>query len=244
MMAVRVAQLKKLSGLHELRVRGGQELSKLRERIFNAHPIEMSDEALVSAFRPVARNDSGAGTAALLLNRWRERSPLFLPSRHERATIVTTMQQRFPTERAAIIASAEKACAGKFDLLGYHDLDFGDPIDWHLEPRAGKHIPMLHWSQLDPVTPVAAVDPKIVWELNRHAHFVTLAQAYWLTGEQRFAQEFVRQTSAWIAANPVGIGINWAAKRQVPLNLPVKAGFKVNGDAKNCEKCGSCALTT
>ena len=27
----------------------------------------------------------------------------------------------------------------------------------------------------------------------------------------------------------------------MPLNLPVYAGFKVKGDTKNCEKCGSCA---
>ncbi len=216
-MAVRIAQLKKLSGLHELRVRSAQELSKLRERIFHAHPTEMSDAALFKTFRPAARNGSGAGTAALLLNRVRESSALFLPPRKERATIVATMEQRFPSERAAIIASAEKACTGKFDLLGYRDLDFGNPIDWQLDPQAGKHTPMLHWSQLDPVKPNGTVDPKIVWELNRHAHFVTLAQAYWLTSEQRFAAAFVQQTNAWIAANPVGIGINWASSIEVAL---------------------------
>jgi hypothetical protein len=29
----------------------------------------------------------------------------------------------------------------------------------------------------------------------------------------------------------------------VPSNLPVSAGFRVSGDEKNCEKCGSCAFT-
>jgi hypothetical protein len=210
-MAVGVAKLKKLTNLHELRVRGWQEWSKLRDRVLQAHPTEMSDEALYKAFRPAARNGSGIGTAALLLQRFRTKSGLFLPPLAARPDLVATMQQRFPTEQAALLASAEKACAGKFDLLGYDNLDFGTPIDWHLEPRTGKRTPLVHWSQIDPVNPVAELDPKIVWELNRHSHFVTLAQAYWLTGEPRFVQAFVEQTSAWIAANPVGIGINWAS---------------------------------
>ena len=29
---------------------------------------------------------------------------------------------------------AEKICKHRFDLLGYKDLDFGTPIDWHLRP--------------------------------------------------------------------------------------------------------------
>lgn len=220
-MAVRVAQLKKLSNLHELRVRGWQELSKLRDRMRNAHPTEMSDEAFYKAFTPATRNGAGEGTAALLLHRMREKSHLFLPPLNARAALVATMQQRFPTEHDAIIASAEKACAGKFDLLGYNGLDFGNPIDWHLEPCVGKHTPLIHWSKIDPVKPVEAVDPKIVWELNRHAHFVTLAQAYWLTGESRYAKEFVQQTSAWIEANPVGIGINWASSIEVAFRAIV-----------------------
>ncbi len=214
-MVVKVAQLKKLSNLHELRVRGWQEFSKLRDRTFNAHPTEMGDETLYKAFAPAARNSSGEGTAALLLNRLRERNHLFLPALKARAALVETMRRRFPVEHEAIITSAEKACSGKFDLLGYNDLDFGNPIDWHLEPRVGKRTPLIHWSKIDPVKPVEALDPKIVWELSRHAHFVTLAQAYWLTGEQRFVKEFVQQTDAWIDANPVGIGINWASSIEV-----------------------------
>jgi hypothetical protein len=217
-MAVGVAKLKKLTNLHELRVRGWQELSKVRDRMLNAHPTEMSDEALYKAFTPAARNGSGIGTAALLLHRLQTKSGLFLPALTARPEIVATMRQRFPSECAAILASAEKACAGKFDLLGYDNLDFGTPIDWHLEPRTGKRTPMVHWSQIDPVNPVVAVDPKIVWELNRHSHFVTLAQAYWLTAEQRYVQAFVEQVHAWIDANPVGIGINWASA--------IEAGFR------------------
>ena len=33
-----------------------------------------------------------------------------------------------------------------------------------------------------------------------------------------------------------------AASLHKPSNLPVNAGFNVNGEEKNCEKCGSCAF--
>ena len=58
-------------------------------------------------------------------------------------------------------------------------------------------------------------DKKIVWELNRHQHFSTLGQAYWLTGDERYAQAFVDQLSSWMLQNPPKIGINWASSLEV-----------------------------
>ena len=49
----------------------------------------------------------------------------------------------------AVVEQADRICEGKFDLLGFTNLSFGDPIDWHFEPVSGKRIPLLHWSKLD-----------------------------------------------------------------------------------------------
>ena len=39
-----------------------------------------------------------------------------------------------------------------------------------------------------------------------------------------------------------GHWLRWFAEiRIAPLNFPVNAGLSVMGEAKNCEKCGSCA---
>ncbi len=65
------------------------------------------------------------------------------------------------------------------------------------------------------MNPLNGGDPKVVWELNRHAHFVTLGQAFWLTNDDRYARAFVDQLSAWIEANPVGMGVNWASSLEV-----------------------------
>ena len=40
-----------------------------------------------------------------------------------------------------IVKRAERLVAGYFDLLGFHNLSFGNPIDWHLEPVAGNVRP-------------------------------------------------------------------------------------------------------
>lgn len=48
-----------------------------------------------------------------------------------------------------VIEKAEKINEGKFDLLGYLNLDFGASFDWHYEPVSGKHIPLKHWKQFD-----------------------------------------------------------------------------------------------
>src|SRR5262249_49702634 len=49
----------------------------------------------------------------------------------------------------------------------------------------------------------------------RHAHFVTLGQAYWLSGDHRYVEAFVTQASSWIDSNPSGMGIGWSASLDV-----------------------------
>jgi hypothetical protein len=58
-------------------------------------------------------------------------------------------------------------------------------------------------------------DSKVTWELNRHQHLVTLAKAYKLTGDRRYADETLRQWRHWWAENPYPVGINWASSLEV-----------------------------
>src|SRR5262249_17020482 len=217
-MPVSFKQLGKIRGisLDELRVRSRQRFARLSDRLRRDRAPEMSDEELFSEFNPVWRGESAADALSYCL---REKNRRFLPSLELRRKVVGMMNHRFPDERDAIIKTAEGALAGKFSLLGHAELSFRDPpdspIDWRLDPVSGKRAPLRHWSKLHPLEPLGGGDPKVVWEVNRHAHFVTLGQAYWLTDDNRFAAAFVDQVSAWIDANPVGIGINWASSLEV-----------------------------
>ena len=202
--------------LNELRVRSRQRFAILSDRLLCGRATEMSDGELFGEFNPVWR---GGCAADALRHCLRAKSRRFLPSLKQRREIVEVMNRRFPDERDAIINTAEAALAGKFSLLGHVGLSFGDPpdspIDWRLDPVSGLRAPLRHWSKLHPLDPLGGGDPKVVWELNRHAHFVTLGQAYWLTDDDRFAAAFVDQASAWIDANPVGVGVNWASSLEV-----------------------------
>ena len=96
----------------------------------------------------------------------------------------------------------------RFDLLGYKDLDFGDPIDWHFDPVHHKRSPRLPWYQIPFLDFNQVGDHKVIWELNRHQHLVALAQ----TG---YRDEVIAQWTHWQAENPYPIGINWASTLEV-----------------------------
>jgi uncharacterized heparinase superfamily protein len=217
-MPISLEQLGKIRGisLNELRVRSCQRFARLSDRLRRGRAPEMTDDELFNEFNPIWRGECVADALRRFL---RAKNRRFLSSLEQRREIVGMMNRRFPDERDAIINTAEAALAGKFSLLGHAGLSFGDPpespIDWSLDPVSCKRAPLLHWSKLHPLDPLGGGDPKVVWELNRHAHFVTLGQAYWLTDDDHFAAGFVDQVSAWIDANPVGMGINWASSLEV-----------------------------
>jgi len=120
-------------------------------------------------------------------------------------------------ERTAVAADA--IAAGRFDLLGYEALSFGNPIDWHLDPISGRRAPRVHWSRIDPLDPEALGDARLVWELNRHVWLVTLGRAYRLTGHDLYAEVAASRLRAWMRENPPGLGINWASSLEVGLRM-------------------------
>ena len=130
-----------------------------------------------------------------------------------------TISQHMPTVRTAILTEAEALLAGRFDLLGYRGLTFGNPIDWHLDPVSGQRAPLVHWSRLNPLDFSQVGDSRVVWELNRHQWMIRLGQAYRLTNDERYAEAATRHLRHWISCNPPGIGINWATSLEVSLRL-------------------------
>src|SRR5438132_3688111 len=118
-----------------------------------------------------------------------------------------------------LVTTADKICRGRFDLLGYSDLDFGDPLDWQFDPISGRRAPFVHWTRLDPLDYAAVGDSKVIWEFNRHQWLVHLGQAYRMTREERYAEALVRCLRSWHATNPPGMGINWTSSLEVSLRL-------------------------
>ncbi|HTC23148.1 MAG TPA: alginate lyase family protein [Gemmatimonadales bacterium] len=129
------------------------------------------------------------------------------------------LHERCPDSGPRIVAVADRTLQKRFDLLGYRQLSFGDPIDWHLDPVARRRAPLLHWTLLDPLDAATVGDSKVVWELSRHQWLVRLGQAYRLTGDERYAEVFADTIRDWRQANPPGMGINWTSSLEAAFRL-------------------------
>ena len=189
--------------VHEVVARGRQEASKWLTRLADGN-------------RPVTLPARGA---TALQDHVRERVSTQFFEGAATAEATARRIERIADSGQRIISIADAICRGRFDLLGYRGLDFGDPVDWHLDPISGRRAPLVHWSRLDPFDRALLGDCKVVWELNRHQWLLHLGQAYRLTGDERYAEVFVRQVQAWMQANPAGMGINWASSLEVAFRL-------------------------
>lgn len=127
-----------------------------------------------------------------------------------RDTTVRRIRTLFPDAAKRASALADPILGRRYDLLGYRGLTFGDPIDWQLDPVHGRRAPSLFWSRV-PFLDAASGDHKIIWELNRHQHWLVLGRAFWLTGNRAYRDAVVRESGEWLAANPPLHGVNWAS---------------------------------
>jgi hypothetical protein len=130
-------------------------------------------------------------------------------------SLCAVLKQVFPSQADNVVIQAEKICRHQFDLLGYQNLDWGNEIDWHCDVVHGKRGPRKPWFKVKYLDFDEVGDSKITWELNRHQHFVTLAKAYWLTGDDKFVHEIFGQWTHWQGENPYPIGVNWASSLEV-----------------------------
>ena len=103
------------------------------------------------------------------------------------------------------------------DLLALADrLVSEPPVEWNRDARSGYLWPLDYHRDLKLMRSDGS-DIRIVWELNRLGHFLTLGHAYKLTKDERFATAFVDQLRSWYEQNPYGRGPNWQCAMEVAL---------------------------
>ncbi len=141
--------------------------------------------------------------------------PRFFFSPEDVPHLCSRLRELFPETAEQIVRRAEGICQHRFDLLGYEAVDYGTEIDWHCDRIHGKRAPRKPWFNLKYLDFDQVGDSKVTWELNRHQHLVTLAKAFRLTGNAKFASELFAQWHHWHSENPYPIGINWASSLEV-----------------------------
>lgn len=80
-----------------------------------------------------------------------------------------------------IIEEADTVC--EHFIFGYY---LGKEINWYFNPLIES-----------------SKDPEWIWSLNRHNYWVILARAYAMTGDEKYAREFVSQLKSFTKACPV-----------------------------------------
>ncbi len=120
-----------------------------------------------------------------------------------------------PPDLDQLLAHAEQLVRGEwrvFDVpLSLHDA----APRWRDHPISGVATPLQHFSGMRYIGEQLGGDVKYIWELNRHSELLRLAQAYWLTRDERFAVLVVALLEDWIASNPPMQGINWVSALEV-----------------------------
>jgi hypothetical protein len=169
--------------------------------------------------------------SARLLEHFRTRAaPKLLPGLEEASseTFRKLLSERFPAESLSLTDAAREIVArGRWPLLGFGVLELTREPDWLRDPVSGAKWSLQYHADVQLVRGDGG-DVRVVWELNRLGHLVTLARAFAVTGAEEFAAELFRQARHWRAANPLGLGPNWACAMEVALRaVNLLAAFRL-----------------
>ena len=163
----------------------------------------------------------------------------FFVSAANRQEAVRRFLAEYPESGMAIPRAAEAILRHEFDLLGSGPRQLGTELPWHTDFKTGRQWPLAYCADIEYNELDRPTDVKVPWELSRCQHFARLGQAYWLTGDERYAAEFVAETTDWIAANPFSHGVNWACAMDVSLRAVSWIwGFHFFADSEACRDRG------
>ena len=134
----------------------------------------------------------------------------------------------FPKQAAELSASANRIVnEHRWPLLGFGERSFGEKIEWARDPLSGYVWPLDYHGDINLFRGDGS-DARVLWELNRLGHFVTLARAYFITNDERYSTEFFSQLRSWDQQNPYGRGANWTCAMEVALRvMNLIAAFQV-----------------
>ncbi len=122
-------------------------------------------------------------------------------------------------DHAPYAEAADRIAAGRLDLFALEDVELGTPPRWNRDPKTGIEAPLEFGKQLDYRNANLVGDCKYLWEPNRHLQLVTLAQAYCLTKDRKYADALRDQLESWFIACPFRLGPNWSSALEAGLRL-------------------------
>ena len=141
----------------------------------------------------------------------------YLWSWEERELLLADFKKTFRKEVInQIIEDADRVCDHIFDFQGSGKKSIGKKINWRADLATGVKWPS-YKSEDIPIFYKEGSDIVRIWELSRFQWGPTLGKAFWITGEEKYVDEFVDQVNHWCKKNPFGFGPNWISAQDVAL---------------------------
>ena len=138
------------------------------------------------------------------------RAPFFLDS--EDAGLRVAFKARHPRGYERLLAQADAALGGDLSWVVP-----GGTQDWHRALPGDDRWPVAEEPVLDIGAEHPIGDVRLNWEIGRCTHLLRLAQAAWLTREQRYAEAAVAGLRSFERENPAGLGVAWLQAQEVAI---------------------------
>ena len=184
----------------------------------------------------------GAGlrdlTPAEMLEHFRTRPYSFFPFSHEtRSTFSQNLDQYFPGETQRLTDAANKIVNDQtWELAGFGEIKFDAKNVWRSDPFSHEDWGLDYHAEVV-VYREGGPDIRVLWELNRLGHLVTLALAYQVSVDERFAETFFQHVDEWMRQNPYGRGANWNCAMEAALRaMNVLAAFDILRGSAGCNE--------
>lgn len=117
-----------------------------------------------------------------------------------------------------LLRQADRWCEGCGQLLGYERDDWAGvdgEMQWHRDAVHGREAKLEPWFKVPYLNFELVGDHKVIWELNRHQHWIVLARAWRMTGQDKYRRRVEQEWEDWKRSNPYPLGINYASALEV-----------------------------
>ena len=140
----------------------------------------------------VDRADLAAVKEAVGRSDWKAAKHALAEHMRARTTPTWTFDpRRVGKEKKARVKRADDALQHRLTSIGI-EWTFGDAIDWSFNPTAQKDS---KWP----------VNHEWTWQLSRHPMWIDLGRAFYATGDEKYAREFVAEFRSWVRDCPVPV---------------------------------------
>ena len=121
-------------------------------------------------------------------------------------------------DAALYLAAADRIAAGTLEIFGA-SCEGESPPRWNRDPKTGTDAPLVFGKRLNYRDRRRVGEIKYLWEVNRHLHLVTLAQAHALGGGTKYLEVLKQHLESWISGCPYGRGPNWCSALEAGIRL-------------------------